>query len=154
MNWLLAAVFGVGALMLPPRLDDRQHEPRGIRNHNPGNIRHGQNWQGMAAVQSDAAFITFTQPAWGLRAMARVLKNYERLHSLDTVAGIIGRWAPPIENDTGAYVAAVAHKLGVGVNERIAIDAHLPALMDAIIHHENGRQPYTRAQIEEGIARA
>jgi hypothetical protein len=86
--------------------------------------------------------------------MARVLTNYERLHGLNTVAGIIGRWAPPVENDTHSYVGAVARRLGVNPDEPIDLAAHLPALMAAIIHHENGRQPYTVAQIHEGISRA
>ena len=33
--------------------------PRGIRNNNPGNIRLGDNWQGMKESQSDKSFVQF-----------------------------------------------------------------------------------------------
>jgi len=37
--------------------------PRGIRNHNPGNIEKGDPWQGLAADQSgDPRFAVFAAP--------------------------------------------------------------------------------------------
>jgi len=116
--------------------------PRGIRNHNPGNIeRTGDRWQGMSADQSgDARFVVFDSPVWGLRALARILRNYGR-QGADTIGEVIARWAPSVENDTGAYVDAVARAVGINANDRIEPE-HLPALMAAIVQHENGRQPY------------
>ena len=57
---------------------------------------------------------------------------------------MIGRWAPPNENDTGAYVRAVAASVGVGADEEIDVHefAILRPLTLAIIRHENGQQPY------------
>ena len=40
--------------------------PRGIRNNNPGNIRHGNDWQGISKEQPDPAFCTFVSPEYGL----------------------------------------------------------------------------------------
>ena len=130
--------------------------PRGIRNHNPGNIRHGADWVGLAEDQLDDAFCTFVDPQHGVRAMGKILINYERRHGLNTVAGIINRWAPPVENDTGAYAAHVADRLGVGVDEHINVPEHLEDLVAAIIHHENGVNPYDPEVIMEGchMARA
>ncbi len=81
--------------------------PRGVRNHNPGNIERDARtrWQGQAARQSDPRFVVFTAPEWGIRAMARVLITYQDRHGCNTVAKIINRWAPPGENATSAYVA-------------------------------------------------
>ena len=124
---------------------------RGLRNNNPGNIvRSGVTWQGMSSDQSaDSRFIVFNSPEYGIRAMARVLKNY-LAQGYNTVGEIINRWAPPIENDTSAYVQAVANKLGIGPND--PVDAsHLPDLIEAIIKHENGVQPYTSDVIARGI---
>lgn len=126
--------------------------PRGIRNNNPGNIRLGADWQGRAAEQTDAAFIQFKAPEWGVRAMVRILRTYEN-RGLKTVRQIIDRWAPPNENDTESYVQAVAKAVGVMPSEPLT-HAHLPALLKAIIAHENGQQPYTDEQIAEGIALA
>lgn len=115
--------------------------PRGIRNHNPGNIkRTADRWRGMSSEQGDAVFVQFDSPVWGLRALARILRNY-RDAGADTVREIINRWAPPVENITSAYVDAVAGALGVDPDEPVG-DAELPLLMQAIVHHENGLQPY------------
>lgn len=136
----------------PDTVTDNSNAPRGIRNHNPGNIRHGDSWQGMAEVQTDSEYIQFTSPEWGIRAAGKLLLNYEHLYGLNTVAGIIGRWAPTVENDTGAYVTHVAERLGVGENQPLNVASVLPQLVEAIIVHENGIQPYSADTIRAGLA--
>ncbi len=58
--------------------------PRGIRNNNPGNIRHGENWQGLNpnSRSIDAAFCVFNTPVAGIRALAKVLINYKKIYGL------------------------------------------------------------------------
>lgn len=89
--------------------------PRGIRNNNPGNIRHGANWHGLNpdGRKIDPAFCVFTTSVAGIRALAKVLINYKRIHGLNTVRQIISRYAPPNENQTTAYIQSVAKQLGV-----------------------------------------
>ena len=89
--------------------------PRGIRNNNPGNIRHGQNWQGLNpdGRNIDPAFCVFKSPVFGIRALAKVLMNYKKIHGLNTVRQIISRYAPPNENQTKAYIKTVAEQIGV-----------------------------------------
>ncbi|MBE98722.1 MAG: structural protein [Flavobacterium sp.] len=130
--------------------------PRGIRNNNPGNIeKTGDAWQGLASVQPDSRFFTFSDPVYGVRALAKIIRNYRDRYGINTVQGIINRWAPPIENNTGAYVQAVASAVGVGPTEPLTWDAgQLRALVSSIIHHENGQQPYSMALIDDGISRA
>lgn len=128
--------------------------PRGIRNHNPGNIdRNSIRWDGMAFEQTDPRFVVFETPEFGIRAMARVLLTYQRKHGLDTVAKIIGRWAPPVENETGAYATHVATRLGVGVNDRIDLvnETLLANLVSAIIAHENGHYSYSETTVRAGV---
>jgi len=129
--------------------------PRGIRNNNPGNIdRTAERWQGMAADQSsDSRFVVFSAPVWGLRALAKVLLSYQRKHGLRTPAAIIGRWAPPVENDTGSYARQVAKALGVGVDDQIDLQQPetLQRILPAIVQHENGQQPYPEALIAEAV---
>ena len=129
-------------------------EKRGIRNNNPGNIRHGDKWDGLAAVQSDTSFCVFQTPEYGIRAMARVLMNYQRRYGIETVRGIINRWAPPVENDTDAYVDHVAHVVGVDPDEALVVAEVLPRLIPVIIKHENGQMPYSDDQIATGIRMA
>lgn len=124
---------------------------RGERNNNPGNIERGTiHWQGMSADQSgDKRFIVFNSPEDGIRALGKLLFNYQRIHGLNTVRQIINRWAPPVENDTGSYVNAVANEVGVSPDDKINLnDADtLAKLVTAIIRHENGRVIYAESII-------
>jgi hypothetical protein len=89
--------------------------PRGIRNHNPGNIRrNGDPWQGLAERQGDVEFFTFKDPIYGIRALARTLIAYQDKHSCARSGRSLNRWAPPVENNTNAYVRAVAARDGFG----------------------------------------
>jgi hypothetical protein len=126
--------------------------PRGIRNNNPGNIdrRIGVNWQGMSPDQStDSRFIVFSAPEWGIRAIARVLNTYAG-RGLNTIEKVISTWAPPKENNTAAYIAAVSSATGIPPNVTIG-PQHIPAIIAAIIRHENGVQPYPPETIAKGI---
>lgn len=130
--------------------------PRGLRNFNPGNIRHGDAWQGLAPKQPDPDFATFREPLYGLRAMAKVLLAYSTLHGRRTVRAIVSRWAPASENDTDAYVAMVSRAMGVDPDVPLDLtkDAVLSDLMRAMIRHENGVQPYDPALILSAIKAA
>lgn len=126
---------------------------RGIRNNNPGNIvRTGERWQGMASDQSsDSRFVVFDSPVWGLRALARVMRSYYS-QGRTTVAAIIGRWAPPNENNTQAYIAQVAASLGVSpMTPLVLTDDVLSRIMEAIVKHENGSQPYSPELFAQAI---
>lgn len=129
--------------------------PRGIRNHNPGNIQKGVGFDG-EIEGNDPRFATFRTPEDGIRGLAVNLLTYQRQHGLDTVQGIIDRWAPPSENNTGAYVREVAQALGVDPNQQLDLSnpETLRGLTAAIIQHENGMQPYTDAQLQEGVGAA
>ena len=66
--------------------------PRGIRLNNPGCIElDGTKWRGMADVQADPTFVTFKAPEWGLRAIALILKSYEK-RGIHTIAAAITEW--------------------------------------------------------------
>lgn len=130
--------------------------PRGIRNNNPGNlVRTGTPWRGKSDRQTDSRFIQFDSPVYGIRAMARVLETYRSEYGLDSVAEIIGRWAPSHENDTGAYARFVANRMGIEPNQYFpATRQNKLALITAIIEYENGSQPYGVATILSGIEAA
>lgn len=138
--------------------------PRGIRNNNPGNIeRDGTPWQGLAVDQSgDARFCVFASAPDGIRALARLLITYQDKHGLRSVRTILARYAPPAENDTGAYVRSVAQAIGIGPDDRLDVHtyAHMEPLVRAIIRHENGDPTafgrgrwYAQWEIDEGLHR-
>ena len=117
--------------------------PRGIRNHNPGNIRQSNiRWQGMRDKPFDPEFVEFKEALWGLRALMKVLLTYYNKYGLDTVQSIVNRWAPPSENATGHYAAHVARCLGVKRYDVISVPDVLVPLAKAITLHENGRPDY------------
>lgn len=126
--------------------------PRGIRNNNPGNIVNNplNKWQGQTAT--DGRFAVFSDAHFGLRALARLLLNYMKAGH-NTPEKIITRFAPATENDTGSYVRSVSAALGVSAQTPVTVQ-HLPALIAAIVKHENGQQPYSQAQIATAIRSA
>lgn len=126
--------------------------PRGIRNNNPGNIRiSGDAWRGLSKAQGDGVFFRFDDVVYGIRAMARIITNYQSRGIL-TVEQIISTWAPSNENDTTAYINSVYKATGwprgwiPAKNEGDYV-----ALIKAIIKHENGLNPYSDATIARGI---
>jgi len=139
-------------------------QTRGERNRNPGNIdRNETKWKGMSPDQSgDSRFVVFTDSVWGIRALAKVLLTYSRVYpqdtpqDIDTVREIVNRWAPPVENDTGAYVNAVSKELGVSPDDEIDVtdEGVMKALVIAIIRHENGRMIYDDDVLTDGVQRA
>lgn len=128
-----------------------QNQPRGIRNNNPGNIDYNPRnaWQGQLPPDAriESRFARFDTPHNGIRALAKLLLNYRKIHGLRTVESLIARWAPSNENDTKAYARAVAAEVGVPMQAVIHLDQPtLEKLVTAIIRHENGQQPY-RAEL-------
>ena len=97
---------------------------RGIRNNNPLNIRHSTDqWQGARVEQTDKAFVQFKSMAYGYRAAWKVLESYwnqfYRSKQSYTVSTIIGRWAPPTENDTQNYIRTVLNLTSLGGKENL-----------------------------------
>lgn len=126
--------------------------PRGVRNNNPGNIRHDGKtvWEGQTPAQADPDFVTFTSPEYGIRAIAKILHSY-RLEGIDTLAGAIARWAPPSENKTGAYCEDVCRRCKLGSDTKVNLDNVLCSLIPAIIAHECSDYSYPVAVLQKGI---
>ncbi|MBQ0327189.1 structural protein [Providencia rettgeri] len=132
-------------------------QTRGIRNNNPGNIDYNKanNWKGQLPHNSsiESRFCRFQSAEYGIRALIRLLQNYQRNPkiNLKTISGLINRWAPNNENNTGAYINGVAKELGVSPTDIVSLDDKATAikLAKAIIRHENGSQPYDEATFEK-----
>lgn len=121
---------------------------RGERNNNPGNL----NFAGQAGASLESPggrFARFETSYDGLRALSRQLMLYAG-RGINSVEKIISTWAPASDNNnTAAYIQAVSQRLGV--DPRVALNMKDPqtmsALMSSIIHHENGRNIYSRELI-------
>jgi len=116
----------------------RDDLPIGLRNNNPGNIRPGDAWQGMTG--ENGGFVVFQDITWGIRALATDITNKVR-EGYNTITSLISRYAPPSENNTGAYIAAVAADTGIPADQVLDLNQEsLHDLVRAIMNHENGDQ--------------
>jgi hypothetical protein len=131
--------------------------PRGIRNKNPMNVRYNaaNNWDGQSGKDS-ANFAQFESVHYGIRAGAKLLRNYQSMHGLNTIREILSRYAPTEENDTESYIQSVAQKMKVTPDSYLALssDFVLIPLVQAIIKHENGVNPYTYEAVLKAVRAA
>lgn len=148
---------------------DKSAMPFGIRANNPGNLKFTRDrWQGLddppfvVNKGSGKKFFRFKSPAYGIRAVARTLITYQdkRLaddgSAIDTVREIVTRWAPPEFNDTESYITDVLKRAKINRGAHVDLDDFdtMEAIVKAIIHHENGCQPYSRAILRKGLVLA
>lgn len=136
---------------------------RAVRNNNPGNINKGQPWQGLMppaqmnpAQAAEPRFCVFLSPQWGFRAMATILHVYADQHGVTTLRGAISRWAPPTENNTGAYLNHICQLTGVPPDAPFEFhDAlHMQSLVKAISIHEVGEWAFKDADAIAGVETA
>ena len=114
---------------------------RGLDNNNPGNIRRSKvNYKGELHPSNDMAFKQFRSIEWGYRAMFILLDAYQRLHGLNTLRGMIERYAPPTENNTSGYVHAVSDVTGIYPDEVINTrdESTMVPIVAAMSRVENG----------------
>jgi len=125
---------------------------RGIRNNNPGNIRHGEEWKGLSKKQTDESFCQFIDIKYGIRAIFKILQTYKNNYNIFTICKIIYRWAPTEDNnDTDNYIKSVIsymnHKeknIPSDYNEESEInDSNNSLFVMALINHENGECPFS-----------
>ena len=146
---------GVG-IVGAPKESGNLSVPRGLRNNNPGNIVKGaQRWDG-EVPGNDAKFASFATPEDGIRALCKNLLAFQDKHGLNTVDGIVSRWAPATENDTNVYIKTVAKTVKADPDTPLDLKnpQTLEAFCRAIIKHENGKIPYSDDQIAAGIQAA
>jgi len=128
--------------------------PIGIRQNNPGNLEiRKKPWDGQLTPIEGDRFCRFSSPLMGIRALSLNTRNMYRRHGVRTIQALIERHAPSNENNVAAYVASVSKRSGLPPDRTINIDAAptLEKLIPAMIHHENGQQPYSQELIAEAV---
>lgn len=107
-------------------------------NRNPLNIkaRSADPWEGQVGRDKygHAVFETWEH---GIRAASFVLRSYAVTHGIDTVEGIINRFA---EGNREAYVAFLCNRLDVRADEPLDIIARMPDLLRAMSRFESGME--------------
>ncbi|HEJ9542026.1 TPA: structural protein [Proteus mirabilis] len=124
---------------------------RGERNNNPGNLRHGEPWQGLSSQQTDPSFCQFVSTEYGIRAIYVLMRTYEKKYGLCSIREIINRYAPPKENNTEGYIQRVAKELNVSTEDCVSVSKKevAIALATAIVGVELGYQPYSQKVFED-----
>lgn len=128
-------------------------QTRGMRNNNPMNIKDSAIvWNGESSQNKDPVFEEFKTPSAGIRAGGKLLYNYFKIYGIDTVSGLINRYAPPEDNNpTNNYVNHVAKRLGVAPDQAINVPSLLPELCAAIISFELGENPFSDSYIKKSL---
>lgn len=125
--------------------------PRGIRNNNPGNL----NFAGQAGATKEGGpngrFAVFGSMQEGVAALVRQIGLYVK-RGRNTIRKILEVYAPPGENNTNAYIAAVSKALGIGPDDALDTEnaQQVMGLVRAIANHENGRGFLSDADIAGG----
>ena len=125
---------------------------RGITNCNPGNIRRSRvRYKGERHPSTDALFKQFETMEWGYRAMFILLDTYRVRHGLKTLREMIMRYAPPEENHTALYVAAVSDMTGIRPDEELDTRSRrvMVPIVAAMSRVENGCTA-RRSEVEQG----
>ena len=124
----------------------------GERNNNPGNIKADLHfdWKGQTG-QDEEGFCTFDRSESGIRAIAVILRNYQKLHNISTTTGLITRWS---ETDRAAYIRNVSEWVGLDPGAPVSLDDKglLVKFVRAIIRQENGQVNYDDSIIQAGVS--
>lgn len=107
----------------------------GLKNNNYLNVKNGASpWldaNGQSAGTDDKGHAVFKDPAYGVRAGILLLRTYFRKHKLQTIAGILARWAPATDtigslpgappNSPKEYSEFVSGRMGIGPNAQLGL---------------------------------
>jgi len=114
---------------------------RNWRNNNPGNIEYGDFTKSHGAIGSDGRFAVFPDYETGRAAKESLLFDSPS-YSSKTIAGAISRYAPSFENNTSAYINAVAGALGIPADTPLSSlsASQRSAMLDAMQQVEGFRR--------------
>ena len=126
----------------------------GQRINNPFNIRQA-NQDFLGETGEESGFVSFESSPFGVRAADKVLTTYGRDYGINTIRGLINRFAPPSENDTRGYVNYISSQLGMDPDAEIDLsDPDLRARILSPMAMLESRTELTPDQIQQQIAEA
>lgn len=139
-------ILFIGVLLIMARAV-KKFVPLSVWNNNPVNIRISKRNEWVGEVPDvinkmhDDEFETFFHAVDGYRAAIILLRNYKKLYGLNTIRGLLNRFAPDFENPTERYIEFVSQNVGIGADSPIAIgnDEIMKSLLIAMHHFESKR---------------
>lgn len=125
----------------------------GERINNPGNLEFAHQKGASLDIFNNHKFATFKTAQEGMDALSRQIGlNFNR-DKLNNISKLITHYAPPNDNNTAAYIATLAKKLGVGATQALNLnDAEMrKKLMEAMVTVEQGRNSYPESMYQQAI---
>lgn len=106
-------------------------------NKNPLNVKTAKNnpWVGEIGVD-EFGHAKFSSWEYGMRAAVLTLRSYALRHDINTIDGIVNRFA---EGNRDEYKAFIAKRLGIGTDEAFDIIRRMPDLIRAMARFECGQ---------------
>lgn len=123
------------------------------RHNNPGNLVFaGQRGATVGETVAGHTFARFQSTEEGVAALYRQLQLYQK-RGIDTLAEIMGVYAPEGSNDTSAYIKALSKATGLDPNQQLNFGDQetAAAMIRGISQHEAGRSYLNDQQILSGI---
>ena len=116
--------------------DEDSYPGVSLGGRNPMSIRQGnQNWEGETGTYSSKGsgdFVEYESPEYSFRAADKLLTNYSDLYGLNSVRGILNRYAPPEDNNpTEEYIDFVSTQAGIDPDQEL--DLNNPEIRSAIL---------------------
>jgi hypothetical protein len=121
---------------------------RGLRNNNPGNLRATSANQ----PQDADGFRTFTSMDEGIAAANNQLNIYAHRDGINTISGIVSKWAPKNENDTAAYIASVNQQTGISTPTNSCPRADRASVLAAMFRHETNSLAPDAASVADALS--
>lgn len=106
-------------------------------NKNPLNVKTTKSnpWVGEIGVD-EFGHAKFSSWEYGMRAAVLTLRSYAMRHDINTIDGIVNRFA---EGNRDEYKAFIAKRLGIGTDEAFDIIRRMPDLIRAMARFECGQ---------------
>ena len=139
----------------PPKVSDKVLNTSGYKCCNPLNVKvFGNKWNGLIG-QDERGHGIFSRPEEGIRAGVKVLQSYSNKYGINTIEGIISRFAAADPATLRAYVDNVSHASGYAPDEQLDVTnpGVLRKIIPPMIRQEIGDVPYSDETINVGIHR-
>lgn len=139
----------------PPKVSDKVLNTSGYKCCNPLNVKvFGNKWNGLIG-QDERGHGIFSRPEEGIRAGVKVLQSYSNKYGINTIEGIISRFAAADPTTLRAYVDNVSHASGYAPDEQLDVTNPdvLRKIIPPMIRQEIGDVPYSDETINVGIHR-
>lgn len=120
-----------------PIIVEKTNDTIAYKNKNPLNVKcKGFTWKGQ--VDTDQfGHAVFSSWEYGVRAASYVLKNYSKKHKIDTVEGIVKRFA---KGNNKEYINFLCKRLNLKKDEKFNVVNRMSELLRAMSRFESGQE--------------